>query len=388
MSDPLKIVMGETLVFGSAVKVGSHHYAQLFAKENHVFWLALPWNILHAVVKGKKEERIQHWRFGGPVEIQKDFYCLSPFTLFPYRNNPIVRSKVFSRLALDCCIPSIPGTLRKHGFDPVDILWITDPRMLHLTDIVAHKTLFYRCVDDFSSFSDIPPSVRELEHDLTRKADVVYATSSALVEKISKIRKDVIYLPNGVNYDFFINSDRSELLPEAFRKKTKPIAVYVGTIGEWFDCESLGQAAMALPKVDFVVVGPVRRDVTELKAIRNITFCGPAPYESVPSIMKHSDVGIIPFKINALTDAVNPIKLFEYFSCGLPVVTPRTKEAIKINSPAETFATPDEFTECIRKAIAGGKDRPEFRDFASRNSWASRFEIIKQTYASLARERD
>lgn len=40
-----------------------------------------------------------------------------------------------------------------------------------------------------------------------------------------------------------------------------------------------------------------------------------------PAYCKQFDVGLIPFKINELTLAVNPIKLREYLAAGLPVVS-------------------------------------------------------------------
>jgi len=55
-------------------------------------------------------------------------------------------------------------------------------------------------------------------------------------------------------------------------------------------------------------------------------------------------VGLIPFKLNELTVAVNPIKLREYLAAGLPVVaTPLPevalyKELVAIADGAEAFA--------------------------------------------------
>lgn len=384
MKKSLKILMGENLVWNCQVKIGSHHYANLFLKnQNRIFWLALPWNIFHFLIKGRKEERIKHWRWSRPIKVKENFYCLSPFTFSPYRNNFIIRHKVFANLALKFSIPNIHEVLKAYGFDKVDILWITDPRIFYLTTKVSYKTLIYRCVDDFTLFKDIPSSVAALENVLVKKSDIVFATSSALLDKLSKIRKDIVYLPNGVDYNFFANSYNADLLLRGFQKRDKSIAIYVGTVGEWFDAALLSQVAKSLPEVEFAIVGPVRRNVNQLKAQPNVTFYGHVPYESVPTIMKSSNVGIIPFQINKLTEAVCPIKLFEYFACGLPVVAPRTRELRKIASPAQLFSSADEFTSEIKRAVSLREKKSEYMEFARKNSWASRFEIVRKACQSL-----
>ena len=43
-------------------------------------------------------------------------------------------------------------------------------------------------------------------------------------------------------------------------------------------------------------------------------------------LLHHFDVCIIPFKRNAITDAVDPVKLYEYLSVGKPVVATTLKE--------------------------------------------------------------
>ena len=382
MKKPLKILMAENLVWNSEVVVGSHHYGQLLGEENRIFWFALPWNIFHFLVKGNKEERIKHWEWNRPIRIKEDFYCLSPFTLFPYRNNFLVRGRVFADLALKFTIPNIHNILKSYGFNKVDILWVTDPRMFYLSTKISYKALIYRCVDDFTLFKDVSPSVSKLESILVEKSDIVFATSFLLLEKLSKIRKDVIYLPNGVDYDFFANSYHPDLLPREFQEKNKPIAIYVGAIGDWFDVELLSKAARELTEIKFIIVGPIRRNIDKLNGIPNVVFCGPLPYESIPTILKVADLGIIPFTINRLTDAVNPLKLFEYFSCGLPVVASRTKEMVKLNSPAELYGELGEFISGIKKVLSRGQGKSEFKDFAKKNSWEARFSKIKSIYES------
>ena len=51
---------------------------------------------------------------------------------------------------------------------------------------------------------------------------------------------------------------------------------------------------------------------------------GSKTYEAIPPCIDLFDVALIPFKISDLSDATDPIKLYEYFALGKPVVASRT----------------------------------------------------------------
>jgi glycosyltransferase involved in cell wall biosynthesis len=70
-----------------------------------------------------------------------------------------------------------------------------------------------------------------------------------------------------------------------------------------------------------VLIGAADVDVTRLKACANIHLLGPRPFADLPSYVAHFSAGIIPFAVNGLTRAVNPIKLREMLSAGCPVVS-------------------------------------------------------------------
>ena len=44
------------------------------------------------------------------------------------------------------------------------------------------------------------------------------------------------------------------------------------------------------------------------------------PYQALPAYCKAFDIAILPFVMNELTLAANPLKLREYLAAGLPVV--------------------------------------------------------------------
>ena len=76
-------------------------------------------------------------------------------------------------------------------------------------------------------------------------------------------------------------------------------------------------SAIAVPRTAF---GKSLVDVSNLQK-PNVHLLGRKAYADLPPYMKRFDVGLIPFRLNELTRNVNPIKLREYFSAGLPVVS-------------------------------------------------------------------
>ena len=95
---------------------------------------------------------------------------------------------------------------------------------------------------------------------------------------------------------------------------------YVGAVAAWFDFSLLEQLVRERPFDQFLIVGPIAEDVAEevnrLRRWPNVAFTGAVPYDTVPSILSRLDVAILPFVANAITDATNPLKLYEYSRSG------------------------------------------------------------------------
>jgi glycosyltransferase involved in cell wall biosynthesis len=368
--------MGENLVWKAAVQVGSHHYAKLFLKQgDSIFWLSLPWTIFH-LLTGIKNERILQWHCGKSKEEQDGLFSYCPLTFLPYRDNIFFRDYRNAERSLKYSLPMVKTVLGKAGFDRVDVLWLTDPRMIGLLGIVEYNVLIYRCVDDLEFFKGIPKNIILLEEAIVKTADVVFATAKPLVQKLKKWISEVYFLPNGVDFFHFYNFQGNE--PEDIKEIPRPRVIYVGTLGEWFDTRMIEYAAKQLSNFSFVLVGPIRRDITALNRFKNVFALGQRNYQNIPAYLRYSDVAIIPFEKSKLSDAVNPIKLYEYFAMGLPVVTTDVEEIKNVDSPAIIANSPGDFVAGLEKCLStyGDKLREEFITFSRGNSWETRFRLV------------
>ena len=84
---------------------------------------------------------------------------------------------------------------------------------------------------------------------------------------------------------------------------------------------------------------------------------GRRPYDSLPGYCRAFDVGVIPFRMNALTVRVNPIKLREYLAAGLPVVSTPLPEVARYRALVHLADSPKMFVEEIERAL-GERSEP------------------------------
>jgi glycosyltransferase involved in cell wall biosynthesis len=90
--------------------------------------------------------------------------------------------------------------------------------------------------------------------------------------------------------------------------------------------------------------------------------------------MAEFDVGLIPFLVNPLTLATNPIKLYEYFACGMPVVSTALPEVASYAPLAYLAGSAEEFARQVSAALAeqDPERRAARRQVAQQESWETR----------------
>ena len=59
--------------------------------------------------------------------------------------------------------------------------------------------------------------------------------------------------------------------------------------------------------------------------MNNTIFTGTVPYSQIPRYISCMDVGIIPFKLDEVSQNSLPLKLFEYMACEKPVISTDVK---------------------------------------------------------------
>lgn len=233
--------------------------------------------------------------------------------------------------------------------------------------------LAYDCHDLLSGFRRMSAEIIAAEPELFHQADIlVFSAKSLLEKKMAELpwlgeqtTKSVATLPNGAEVAHF-----------QWRAENRSrIVGYAGSLDEWFDVAAVRAAAEANPQAQFVLLGRVEDGkVNVLQSVPNIRLYGEVPYARLPTYMSEFDVGLIPFLVNPLTLATNPIKLYEYFACGMPVVSTALPEVASYGSLVYIASSPEQFAARVSEALAeqdAGRRR-ERRLLAERESWDAR----------------
>ncbi len=114
-----------------------------------------------------------------------------------------------------------------------------------------------------------------------------------------------------MEWDRFRHAVTSELArPSDLPPPGRPIIVFVGLIDQWVDLDLMADLAKRLPDAELVLpISLAELDARISAGIDNVHVLGRRPFSELPAYLQASDVALIPFQVNALTLAVNPIKL-------------------------------------------------------------------------------
>jgi glycosyltransferase involved in cell wall biosynthesis len=311
--------------------------------------------------------------FGGLKRVHERLHVLSPLSL------PLPGSGIANRINRALYAWSIGGTTRRLGFDREPLRWVYTPTVAPYLESVRGQGLVYHCVDRWWSFSDYDAGVMRACHArLCREADVVFASSAELLEDCRQYTPNAYLVRHGVEWEHFARAAlRPPPRPADIADLTGPILGFFGLLHEWVDQELLASIADAFPEATLVLIGKVQADVSRLERRSNVRLLGQKPYAELPAYSAAFDVGLIPFVVNELTAAVNPIKLREYLSAGMPVVATALPEIVLLddNPMLRTARTPEEFAAGIRHFLDAGLDADTRRDAAlamAGESWPGR----------------
>jgi glycosyltransferase involved in cell wall biosynthesis len=215
----------------------------------------------------------------------------------------------------------------------------------------------------------------EVERAFIDRADVLTATAAPLVDRLRELSGRPVYLlPNAVNTRLFVPNrwyQRPADLPLA-----EWVMMYVGALwGEWFDWELLIRLADAYPEAAVVVIGDYQGQCPEQRP--NLHFLGLKPQRDLPAYLAHADVAIIPWKVNKITQATSPLKVYEYLAMHRPVVAPDIQPLRGI--PGVWLAKdPEEFVRLASWIRFELYPYSDVERFINDNSWTERIKILNQ----------
>jgi glycosyltransferase involved in cell wall biosynthesis len=258
----------------------------------------------------------------------------------------------------------------RHRFQ-APLLWTTSPEQVHLLDYLDYGGLVYDCDREWDDF---PPV---WEGSLASAADVVFAASPVLCDRLAPCSANIALLPNGVNFPLF-----STAIPQP-PQGHGPVLGWVGTLWEDLDLSPLLFAARARPDWTFLLVGRQENNpfLPRLRRLGNVVLPGAFPLSDLPSWLYRCDILLNFLRDNRPYEDVISSRLYEYLSTGKPVVAMTWPDQVE-HFPDVVYAAHDEqefLTLCQHALVeAPGFVSQRRRSHAASATWPIRAEVVER----------
>ena len=246
--------------------------------------------------------------------------------------------------------------MKEHGFSK-PLLWVYSPVTVDCVDLIAHEALVYDCVDRHSAYGGLmnPALVDAMELELAKKADHVFATADALADRLRTVQPKTDMIPNGANFERFVQAAQPQPLPDDMQGIPHPIFGFVGALQSCIEYGYLEAAAKARPDWSFVLIGKEKPgvDLSALHAMPNVHFLGLKPNEQLPQYLAHFDACLNLFAKSDLSKDVSPLKFYEYLATGRPIVSTKQPDQILQYAPLIEIAdSQEEFISACEKSCS------------------------------------
>jgi glycosyltransferase involved in cell wall biosynthesis len=358
------------------------HIMRILARENRVLWVNSLGNRAPRVTRRDARRVVSKVRAAarGLRCVAPDLHVLAPLYVPAYgasairaANRMIVRFQVLR-------------AMRQLGMRR-PISWSFLPSAAPIAGTLNEDLVVYHVVDEFAAFSDASIHVASLEAELLRKADLVLASSEKLLESKSQLNPRTRLVRHGVDHAHFARAlDPATPVPADLSRLPKPVVGFFGLIADWIDLELVRAVADAFPSASVVLLGDAATSLEPLIGSRNVHVLGRRPYAELPGYCRGFDVALVPFRLNDLTRAANPLKAREYVAAGLPSVCTDVPELRSV--PGCTIArTGAEFVREVGRAFRDGGARRERSDLVRGESWEARVGEIRGHVEALLDDR-
>lgn len=265
-----------------------------------------------------------------------------------------------------------------------NVFWADSLRSMKKED--ANLRMVYDCNDNPLAFPNTPVFKRDYFLKTVSIVDAITIPHSSYSDIIPVEHQNKIkIISNGVDYGMF---QESSDIPDSLADIELPIIMYVGAISAWFDFDLIENIAQSKKDHQIVLIGPISNDVNprmeNLLKYENLIHIPPIPHEDIISYIDQSDVCIIPFVKNSLTETVLPNKLFEYAAAGKTCIMTNFNESLdEFKEYAHISDSQEDFIKKIEEGINNPFDPAILRQFAIQYDWKNISKKFKNLLESV-----
>jgi hypothetical protein len=239
-------------------RTSSHHIAQRLAARVPLLYVEVP-GLRAPKASGRDIRKL--WRklkqaFRAPRAIGEQMWCITMPQL-PFRRWAAVRT--INRLLGLYLVRRAAQSLR---FEAI-ISWFVVAHASALAGALSEDLIVYYCTDSYASFPDVDSrEVARMDEDLTRRAALVFVSSSTLIGPKRELNSFVVHSPHGVDVDLFKQASNPDFQEtESARSLKPPVIGFFGLIEAWIDLDLIAFLAKSRPAWTFLLVGRVAVDL-------------------------------------------------------------------------------------------------------------------------------
>jgi glycosyltransferase involved in cell wall biosynthesis len=353
----------------------NHHVLRELAKTRRVLWLNSIATRRPAMASARDRAKIMRKLAevaNGAVNVENDLWVATPLVL-PLPGSAVAAA--INQRILRWMVGALRARLGIERFH----LWTFLPNAGDHVGSLGEELSVYYCVDEWATFSNLDPeATARAERRLLERVDVTFATSRALVAKKRAVCPFTYHAPHGVDHALFATAlDDGTEIPADLAALRGPRIGFYGTLRDFIDFELIAAVARARPDWSIALIGQRLCDLSPLAGLPNVHLLGQKPHRQLPAYCRGFDAGLIPYRIEDRIAYVNPLKLREYLSAGVPVVATPMPEVLPLAHLCRVARTPGETIAAIEAALGDG-------DPAARRARSAA--MASETWAARVRE--
>lgn len=269
------------------------------------------WNISEEIVEYKTNS-IQLARVG------ENQWCLDTFVPDFFKVVKQKKAWWFTSFNYQFVIDAINYAEEYLGLENT-ILLLQNPMAIGVSKSIKSDYFVFDAIDNWLYHPQMPDKslIAKNYSYVDKNADLILTVSKSLKE-IFNTNRNVYWVPNGVDIDFFSGAIKDNYA------ENKVIG-YVGKIQDRVDFDLVEKCLRTYPNNTFVFLGPIYSQNKKIEQLKrtydNIVFKGDIHYNDLAVNMKEFDIAIIPHKVDEFTNSMNPLKIYEYLASGKPIVS-------------------------------------------------------------------
>lgn len=220
------------------------------------------------------------------------------------------------------------------------------------------------------------PAFQEAYRRIAVGGRSVTAVSQEIIDRIAPTGPHAV-VPNGVAPEEW--SGPVPDAPEWLTRIPGPRALHVGTLDDRLDVEGIVAVATAHPELQIVLMGPQPDAgyLAPLAPLSNVHLHQSVGRRELVATMRNVDLCLLAHRRTPLTEAMSPLKLYEYVASGSPVISVDLPPIHGISDRIRIVPTMADFAAVVDDALADGHAPEEERlAWVDANSWAARHRTV------------